>query len=83
MEIINNLFDEYLSNQNVASGSEYSALADGALEIEKRLRGKMSEEQTKLFEDLFELTTQNSGLTLFVRSFQHFIANTVRLTTFR
>ena len=56
--ILNKLFSDYLSNQNIASKPEYSALAKSALEKEKELRNVLNEEQTKCFEELFELTSQ-------------------------
>lgn len=57
-KIINKLFSDYLSEQNIASESDYSSLAKSALQKEKELRSKLSEEQTKCFEELFELTSQ-------------------------
>lgn len=57
-KIINKLFSDYLSEQNIASKTEYSALAKSALEKEKELRNILSEEQTRCFEELFELTSQ-------------------------
>ena len=57
-KIINKLFSDYLSEQNIASKTEYSALAKGALQKEKELRNKLNEDQTKCFEELFELTSQ-------------------------
>ena len=57
-KIINKLFSDYLSEQNIASKPEYSALAKSALQKEKELRNKLSEDQTKCFEELFELTSQ-------------------------
>ena len=57
-KIINKLFSDYLSEQNIASKPEYSALAKSALQKEKELRNKLSEDQTKCFEALFELTSQ-------------------------
>lgn len=56
--IINKLFSDYLSEQSIASNSEYSTLAKSALEKEKELRNILSEEQTRYFEELFELTSQ-------------------------
>ena len=56
--IINKLFSDYLSEQNIASKPEYSALAKSALQKEKELRNKLNEDQTKCFEELFELTSQ-------------------------
>ena len=57
-KIINKLFSNYLSEQNIASKPEYSALAKSALQKEKELRNKLNEDQTKCFEELFELTSQ-------------------------
>lgn len=57
-KIISKLFSDYLSEQNIASKSDYSALAQSALQKEKELRNELNEEQTKLFEELFELTSQ-------------------------
>ena len=57
-KIINKLFSVYLSEQNIASKPEYSALAKSALQKEKELRNKLNEDQTKCFEELFELTSQ-------------------------
>ena len=57
-KIINKLFSDYLSEQNIASKPEYSALAKSALQKEKELRNKLNEEQTKCFEELFEVTSQ-------------------------
>lgn len=56
--IINKLFSDYLAEQNIASKPDYSTLAKTALEKEKELRDILSEEQTKRFEELFELTSQ-------------------------
>ena len=57
-KIINKLFFDYLSEQKVASNPEYSALAKSALEKEKELRSRLTEDQIKCFEELFELTSQ-------------------------
>ena len=57
-KIIGKLFSDYLSEQSVASEPEYSALAKSALQKEKELRDKLNEEQTKCFEELFEITSQ-------------------------
>ena len=56
--ILNKLFSDYLGEQSVASKPEYSALAKSALQKEKELRNKLNEDQTKCFEELFELTSQ-------------------------
>ena len=61
-KIINKLFSDYLSEQNIASKPEYSALAKSALQKEKELRNKLNEDQTKCFEELFELTSQIHNL---------------------
>lgn len=55
--IINKLFSDYLGEQSVASKLDYSSLAKNALEKEQELRSKLNEEQTKCFEELFELTS--------------------------
>lgn len=57
-KIINKLFSDYLSEQNIASKPEYSTLAKSAFQKEKELRNKLNEDQTKCFEELFELTSQ-------------------------
>lgn len=56
--IINKLFSDYLAEQSIASKPNYSFLAKCALEKEKELRNILSEEQTRYFEELFELTSQ-------------------------
>ena len=56
--IINKFFSDYLAEQNIASESNYSALAKCALEKEKELSYNLSEAQTSCFEELFELTSQ-------------------------
>ena len=56
--ILNKLFSDYLSEQNIASEPNYSTLAKSALQKEKELRHKLNEEQTIYFEELFELTSQ-------------------------
>ena len=56
--IINKLFSDYLNEQSVATTSDYSVLAKSALEKELQLRSKMDPQQTALFEELFELTSQ-------------------------
>ena len=57
-KIINKLFSDYLSEQCIASEPNYSFLAKNALQKEKELRDKLNEEQTKCFEELFEITSQ-------------------------
>lgn len=57
-KIISKLFSDYLAEQTVASTPAYSALAKSALQKEKDLRCLLNEEQTKCFEELFELTAQ-------------------------
>ena len=57
-EIISKLFSDYISGLSAADGSDYSALSKRALQIEKELRDGLSEEQTKCFEELFEITSQ-------------------------
>ena len=56
--IINKLFSDYLAEQSIASKPNYSFLAKCAFEKEKELRNILSEEQTRCFEELFELTSQ-------------------------
>ncbi len=56
--IINRLFTDYLGEQSVASKSDYSSLAKGALEKEIELRSQLNKQQTSCFEELFELTSQ-------------------------
>ena len=56
--IINKLFSDYLAEQSIASKPNYSFLAKCTLEKEKELRNILSEEQTRCFEELFELTSQ-------------------------
>ena len=57
-KIISTLFAEYLSEQSITAGPAYSALSKDALQKEKELRSKLNKEQTKCFEELFELTSQ-------------------------
>ncbi len=57
-KIISKLFSDYLSEQNIASDPEYSALAKSALQKEKDFRCLLDEQQTKCFEELFEVTAQ-------------------------
>lgn len=57
-KIIGKLFSDYLSEQNIATDTDYSLLAKKALEKEKELRNRLNEEQTKCFEELFEITSQ-------------------------
>lgn len=57
-KIIGKLFSDYLSEQNIATDADYSLLAKKALEKEKELRNRLNEEQTKCFEELFEITSQ-------------------------
>ena len=57
-KIIGKLFSDYLSEQNIATDANYSLLAKKALEKEKELRNRLNEEQTKCFEELFEITSQ-------------------------
>ena len=56
--IINKLFSDYLSEQKIVGDPEYSALSRQALQKERELRESLSEEQTKCFEELFEITAQ-------------------------
>lgn len=57
-KIINKLFSDYLSEQSVATRSDYSTLSKCALEKETELRSLLNEEQTRCFEELFEITSQ-------------------------
>lgn len=57
-KIISKLFSDYLSEQSIATRSEYSALSRSALQKEKELREQLDEKQTRCFEELFELTAQ-------------------------
>ena len=57
-QIIGKLFSDYLSEENISSNPVYSDLAKRALEKEKELRGKLDPEQTFVFDELFELTSQ-------------------------
>lgn len=57
-KIIGKLFSDYLSEQNIATDANYSLLSKKALEKEKELRNRLNEEQTKCFEELFEITSQ-------------------------
>ena len=56
--IIPKLFSDYLSEQNIVTNSEYSALAKIAIEKENALRSLLTAEQTTAFEELFEITSQ-------------------------
>ena len=56
--IISKLFFDYLCEQKIACDTNYSTIAKNALQKEKELRNKLNEEQTKCFEELFELTSQ-------------------------
>ena len=57
-KIIDKLFSDYLSEQKISTNSEYVELTKNALQKEKELRYKLNEEQTKSFEELFEITSQ-------------------------
>lgn len=57
-KILSKLFSDYLSEQNIASEPDYAVLAKSALQKEKELRQELNEEQTKCFEELFEITSQ-------------------------
>lgn len=57
-KIISKLFLDYLSGQNIPSNPEYSNLTKQALQKEKELRSRLNEEQTRCFEELFEITSQ-------------------------
>lgn len=56
-KIISKLFSDYLSEQNTVN-KEHSLLAKKALKKEVELRSRLNEEQTKLFEELFEITSE-------------------------
>lgn len=56
--IITKLFSDYLANQCVTSGLDYSQLAKHALEKEVKLRNILNEAQITCFEELLELTSQ-------------------------
>ncbi len=56
--ILSKLFSDYLSEQNITSNLDYVALAKSALAKEGELRNQLNEEQTKCFEELFELTSE-------------------------
>lgn len=57
-KIISKLFSDYLSEQNITNNPEYSKLSKQALKKEQELRAKLNEEQTYIFEELFEITSQ-------------------------
>ena len=57
-KIIEKLFLDYLNEQTIALNPDYSLSAKKAFEKEKELRKMLSEEQTKCFEELFELTSE-------------------------
>lgn len=57
-KIINKLFSDYLSQQQIVTDTEYSALAKKALQQEKLLREMLDAQQTACFEELFEITSQ-------------------------
>ncbi len=57
-KIMNKLFSDYLSENNIASHPDYAKLAKSALQKEKELRKKLNDGQVKCFEELFELTSQ-------------------------
>lgn len=57
-KIIGKLFSDYLSEQNITTDTDYSLLSKKALEKENELRNRLNEEQTKCFEELFEITSQ-------------------------
>ena len=61
-KVIGNLFSDYLSEKNTATDPEYSLFAKEALQKERELRALMNEEQTKCFEELFELTSHTHYL---------------------
>lgn len=57
-KIIDKLFSDYLSEQNITTNIDYSVISKTALQKEKDLVSRLNEEQTKLFEDLLEITSQ-------------------------
>ena len=57
-EILGKLFSDYLSEQSITAKPDYSALSKSALQKEKELRSLLNEEQTRCFEELFEITSQ-------------------------
>ena len=57
-KIISKLFSNYLSEQEIINDDEYTSLSKQALQKEECFRKKLDEEQTNLFEELFELTSQ-------------------------
>ena len=57
-KIISKLFHDYLSEQKVSLLPEFSVLSKQALQKEQNLRDKLKNEQTVLFEELFDLTSQ-------------------------
>ena len=57
-EIISKLFCDYLSEQSVTKECDYTALSKCALQKEKELREMLNEEQTRCFEELFEISSQ-------------------------
>ena len=57
-KIIGKLFSDYLSEQSMTTVPGYSAITKRALQKEKELRGLLNEEQTRCFEELFEITSQ-------------------------
>ncbi len=56
--IIAKLFSDYLSEQNIVTNNEYSALTKSAIEKENTLRSILTVEQTTSFEELFDITSQ-------------------------
>ena len=56
--IISKLFSDYLSEQTIVSNEEYAAITKKALQQEIELREKLTEEQTRCFEELSEITSQ-------------------------
>ena len=57
-KIINKLFGDYLSQQDMTKQKDFSLLSKNALSKEQELREKLDSEQTKYFEQLFEITSQ-------------------------
>ena len=57
-KVINKLFSDYISQVNITTEQQYTDLAKKAFEKEKELRYSLNEQQTQLFEQLFELTSQ-------------------------
>lgn len=53
--IIAKLFSDYLSEQNIVTNTEYSALAKSAIEKENTLRSVLTQEQTTTLRNCLRL----------------------------